>query len=75
MMDEIGVGAPAGDQSRIRRASEAIRDMADDLKPAAKGLEPIMERFIDDIYDTTRKAPIHSLAIAFLFGVLIARRR
>jgi hypothetical protein len=49
--------------------------MADDLKPAAKGLEPVMRRFIDDIYFGTRQAPIQSLAIAFLLGVLVARRR
>jgi hypothetical protein len=75
MMDDIGVDTRASDQSRIRRASEAIRDMADDLKPTAKGLEPKMLRFIDNIYDWTRQAPIQSLAIAFLLGVLVARRR
>jgi len=48
--------------------------MADDLKPAAKGLEPVMQRFADDIYNMTRQAPFQSLAIAFLLGVLIARR-
>jgi hypothetical protein len=74
MMDESGVETMASDQSRIRRASDAIRDMADDLKPAAKGLEPVVQRFIDDIYDGTRQAPLQSLAIAFLLGVLVARR-
>jgi hypothetical protein len=75
MTDEIGADTRASDQSRIRRASEAIRDMADDLKPAAKGLEPIMQRFANDLYNMTRQAPFESLAIAFLLGVLIARRR
>jgi hypothetical protein len=34
-----------------------------------------MQRFADDIYNMTRQAPFQSLAIAFLLGVLIARRR
>jgi hypothetical protein len=42
MTDEIGAAVTATDESRIRRASEAIRDMANDLKPAAKGLEPMV---------------------------------
>ena len=75
MTDEIGADTRVSDQSRIRRASEAIRDMADDLKPAAKGLEPVMHRFADDIYKMTQRAPFESLAIAFLLGVLIARWR
>jgi hypothetical protein len=32
-------------------------------------------RFKDALRRATREAPLHSLAIAFLLGVLIARRR
>jgi hypothetical protein len=75
MTDEIGAAVTATDESRIRRASEAIRDMANDLRPAAKGLEPMVQRLADDICNMTRQAPLQSLAIAFLLGVLVARRR
>jgi hypothetical protein len=34
MTNEFDVETIASDQSRIRRASEAIRHVADDLKPA-----------------------------------------
>ena len=75
MTDEIGAAAIANDDaSRIQRATEAIREMADDLKPAAEGLEPVVRRVADDISNLTRHAPLQSLAIAFLLGVMVARR-
>jgi hypothetical protein len=58
MTDEISAAVTARDESRIRRASEAIRYMANDMKPTAQGLEPV-----------------ESLALAFLLGVLVARRK
>jgi hypothetical protein len=73
MTDEISV--TARDESRIRRASEAIRDMANDMKPTAQGLEPVVQRLTDHICQMTRQAPLQSLALAFLLGVLVARRR
>jgi chorismate mutase len=81
MTDEIKATVKANDasrirdESRIRQASEAIRGMANDLQPAAKGLEPVMRRITDDLCNITREAPLQSLAIAFLLGVMIARRR
>ena len=49
MTDEIGAAAIATDDtSRIQRATEAIREMADDLKPAAEGLQPVVRRVTDD---------------------------
>lgn len=76
MTDDIGItAAEDSDASRIRQASEAIRDMANDLKPATKGLEPVVRRITDEVCAITRQAPLQSLAIAFLLGVMIARRR
>ena len=75
MTDEIGAAAIANDDaSRIQRATEAIREMADDLKPAAEGLQPVVRRVTDEISNLTRHAPFQSLAIAFLLGVMVARR-
>jgi hypothetical protein len=75
-MTDISTGAvEESDVSRIRQASETIRDMANDLKPAAKGLEPVLRRFTDDVCTITRQAPLQTLAVAFLLGMLFARRR
>ena len=74
MTDEIGAAAIANDDtSRIQRGTEVIREMADDLKPAAEGLQPVV-RVTDEISNLTRHAPFQSLAIAFLLGVMVARR-
>jgi hypothetical protein len=58
------------EQSRIHRATESIKAMADDipvdLQPT--GLLVRLSRM-------TLRAPLHSLAIAFLLGLLFARRR
>ena len=74
MTDDIGAAAIANDQARIRRATQAIRDLGDDLRPAPKGIEPVMRRITDKLCDMTRQTPLHALAIAFLLGVMIARR-
>jgi hypothetical protein len=75
MTDEISAAATARDESRIWRASEAIRDIANDMKPTAQGLEPVVQRLTDNICQMTRQAPLQSLALAFLLGVLVARRK
>ena len=75
MTDEFGTAAKAQDKSRIRQASEAVRDIADDLKPAVKGMEPAARRITDEIGDMARRAPLQTLAIAFLLGLMIGRRR
>ena len=75
MTDEISAAATARDESRIRRASEAIRDMTNDMKPTTQGLEPVVQRLTDNICQLTRQAPLQSLALAFLLGVLVARRK
>jgi hypothetical protein len=74
MENEIGTYETDG-VSRIRQASEAIRHMADDLRPAANGLEPFFRRIVDEVYAMTRQAPLQSLAVAFLLGAMFARRR
>jgi hypothetical protein len=62
------------DESRIEKATDAIRDMTDET-PLTPGLHPGSQNLFDRLRQTTREAPLHSLAIAFLLGVLIARRR
>lgn len=73
-MTDISSIAETSDESRIRQATEAVRDIANDLGPAAKGLEPLVRRITDEVCTITRQAPLQSLAVAFLLGVIVARK-
>ena len=57
-------------EQRIDKAVDAIRgmsqDLADEVAPRPGSL--------DRVSAATREAPIQSLAIAFLIGILLARR-
>jgi hypothetical protein len=57
-------------EQRIDRATDAIRGMSHDL---AKEVAPPLT-WLDQISAATRAAPIQSLAIAFLMGVILTRR-
>ena len=57
-------------ERRIEHATDAIRSMSQDL---ADEVAP-RPTWIDHISKLTREAPIHSMAIAFLLGVIVARR-
>lgn len=62
---------PASAEERIDSAADAIRGMSQEL---ADELAPPVT-LLDRIAVATRKAPLQSLAIAFLFGIIVARRR
>ena len=51
----------------LRNASQRVSDAID------SGREPAMP--IDTIARLVREAPLHSLAVAFLLGMVVARRR
>ena len=57
-------------EQRIEKAVDAIRGMSQDL---ADEVEP-RPGLLDRLSAATREAPIPSLAIAFLIGVIVARR-
>jgi hypothetical protein len=59
-----------GAEQRIDHAVDAIRSMSQDL---ADEVAP-RPGWLDGLSAATREAPIHSLAIAFLIGVILARR-
>jgi hypothetical protein len=67
------------DQARIEHASEAIRDMAHGMKEnaaaLASGSRAASQPLADRLARMTRAAPLHALAITFLLGVLLGRRR
>jgi hypothetical protein len=57
------------DVQRIDDAMDAIRSMSRDL---AGEVAPL-PTWLDRVSSATREAPIQALAIAFLFGVILAR--
>ena len=57
-------------EQRIDHATDAIRGMSRDL---AEEVAP-HPTWLDQVNAATRAAPIQSLAIAFLIGVILARR-
>ena len=59
-----------GDEARIDHAAEAIRDMTNDMMEEM----PANRRLADTLRKMTVEAPLTSLAIAFLLGILVARR-
>ncbi len=61
-----------GDEGRIDHAAEAIRGMT---KEMVDELPPRRPRFSERLREITMEAPLHSLAIAFLLGILMGRRR
>jgi hypothetical protein len=67
--DDTPVPSAAAEQ-RIDNAVDAIRGMSQDL---ADEVAP-RPGLLDWLSAATREAPIQSLAIAFLIGVILARR-
>lgn len=61
-----------GDEGRIDHAAEAIRGMTKEMVDELPTRRP---RLSEKLREMTVEAPLHSLAIAFLLGVLIGRRR
>jgi hypothetical protein len=79
MADASAMTEASGLTDSAERASDAFRGMTQGMKenpiPLAPGSERPVERLFEHLRRTTREAPLHSLAIAFLLGVLVARRR
>ena len=70
MTNEDATEPTASPEKRIDEAVDAIRGMSQDL---ADEVAP-RPTWLDQVNAFTREAPIQSLAIAFLIGVLLARR-
>ena len=75
MKDDPGAMTEAsgltGDETRIHQAAEAIRGVAKEIVEEL----PAHEWVADTVRKLTIQAPLQSLAIAFLLGVIVARRR
>ena len=66
------VGLSASEEAHVQHAAdEAFRVLTGDKSD----LLPIRAQIVDTLRKVTIEAPLHSLAVAFLLGLLIARRR
>jgi len=70
-MTDVGLSPP--EEARVQQAAdEAFRVLTGNEVP----LPPRRQsRVAQVIREATREAPLHALAVAFLLGVLVARRR
>jgi hypothetical protein len=67
---------PSTKESRIIAAADDIRDMTNEVQEgSAHSFVRRSPRLAQQLRQLTLEAPLHSLAIAFLLGALIARRR
>ena len=68
-IDDTPASAGSAEQ-RIDSAVDAIRSMSQDLADELATPPTLLDR----LSAATREAPIQAFAIAFLFGVILARR-
>jgi len=69
-MSEVGLSST--EEARVQQAAdEAFRVLTGNEDE----LPPRRTRFSESLRRATLEAPLHSLAVAFLLGVLLARRR
>jgi len=69
-MSEIGLTST--EEARVQHAAdEAFRVLTGNEDE----LQPRRRRIAESLRQATLEAPLHSLALAFLLGVLLARRR
>jgi hypothetical protein len=62
------------DAARLARAEQAIRTMSGDLRAELDETPPPGAAVAQWLRDVTRQAPLQALAIAFVVGVMVARR-
>jgi hypothetical protein len=67
-MSDVGLG-PREEAHVQQAADEAYRVLTGNAEPLPR------RRFAETLRQVTLEAPLHALTIAFLLGVLIARRR
>ena len=70
MTNDDAIATAESAEQRIDHATDAIRGMSQDL---AKEVAP-RPGLLEKLSAATRDAPIQSLAIAFLIGIILARR-
>jgi hypothetical protein len=71
-MTDISPGMVPEEDAHVQQALDSAAEV---LEGESHALASAKHRVTDALRLITREAPLHSLAIAFLLGVLVARRR
>jgi hypothetical protein len=71
MTIEAGTDELSPEATRVYRAARAINAMGDDMEAELFRPNPV----VDALRLLAREAPLRSLAVAFVLGVMVARRR
>jgi ElaB/YqjD/DUF883 family membrane-anchored ribosome-binding protein len=81
----IGEGEPlntaANGSTKLKQAKEAVQAAAETVRETTQSVADAIEAGrqpgapLDRVAQWTREAPLQALAVAFLAGILIARRR
>ena len=80
----IGEGEPLNatiGPNKLDRAKEAVQAVSQTVKETSQSIADAIEARrqagapLDRLAHWTREAPLQALAVAFLFGIAIARRR
>ena len=81
MTGEVETSGDANASTRLGEATEAVRTATEAVETTSQRIADAIEagrqpgRPLDRLANLTRETPIQSLAIAFLLGFIIARRR
>jgi ElaB/YqjD/DUF883 family membrane-anchored ribosome-binding protein len=80
----IGEGEPLRDSngaSKLDQAKEAVQSVSDTVRVTTRTIGNAIEAGrqpgapLDRLAEWAREAPLHALAVAFLVGVVLGRRR
>lgn len=71
MTIQAGTDELSPEAARVYRAAKAISAMSDDMDAELFQSNPVL----DALRLLAREAPLRSLAVAFVLGVMVARRR
>ena len=71
MAIQAGTDELSPEAARVYRAAKAISAMSDDMDAELLRPNPVL----DALRLLAREAPLRSLAVAFVLGVMVARRR
>jgi hypothetical protein len=75
------IGEQLGGASKLDQAREAVETVVDTVQATTKTVSDAIEAGrrpgapLDRLARWTRSAPLHSLAVAFLIGIMVGRRR
>ena len=71
-MTDVSVGPLSAEEARIQSAADEAYRVLERDEPAPADATT---RFLETLRARTREAPLQALAVAFLLGVMLRRRR